>query len=962
MYYFLQFRADKKEPWRLYTEEQLQSAELPGPPAFKTVLMVDQNPEEVTENGLNAVETVLYMGPMYLDFDDADDIDQVLADVNAVIDYLMNKLDIPAEFIHCWLSGGKGVHITIPAQVFGVKKPTKFLPMIYREIMLTIMKGAGLESPCSLDESVYSCGRGRMWRCEGVPRPGSGTYKVGTTPNELADMNSEEYHAIVASPRPALAQPQPGKNVTYAKAEQLLKAARVAASRKVKAMSAACVVPKEAMREWEGIPGCIEKLITEGDSGNSNWNQAAMQLAAYIAARYEKSEEKEYMELLVRPFVKNVESSSRPDPTERLKHVKGQLVRTFNGSIKFAPGALIATIGTPCRQCPICRSDVASGETSQEQVGNYNSEVRIRYDDSGYHLVGEENSRQLTNFTFWPTLEVFELEPYTSASGQTSWRNSERKELIGTLRVAGTDVISEISLSERSWSSKRDLIAAVKGRDAAVYAGDGEIQKLLVALLKFSRDKAEDKELDKMIRANVCGIILDRSDKGTVAHYVEAGAAITGLGGRSPFRFDGNARQSPALITGSNPLEDDDQLATAMRALCKVNEPVQVAQMLGWFVSCHFREHIQFEEPQFPLLNIFGNAGAGKSCLATLMALINGIDYNKAELQNVEVGTLFPLVRYVSSSTTVPRLIEEVNPVQLGNTRYGQIVGILKAAWSHAPIQRGNINSQRELTVTEDRVSAPLVYTSEQSAAVPALRSRSVEVRLQAKALQNQEYRDNYRTAVQNRSAFARLARALVTVALQTSPNALLKILHSKADMIHKRVEERPRWGMMCCLTGLHMLIHTMKEFKVDGVESVEMLERELINYYGGRVTEAERGKSSSEVDRVLSTMNIQADNTFDERLRLFPGKHYWRQGDSLYLVLQSCLPRYHAHTKNVGELAVIRSYHQLAELIEGEVYFLRTEPHPLNNEIDVFVISVKALTEKGTLLNNFENGTEPDQ
>lgn len=959
MYHFLQFRPDKKEPWRMYTEEQLQKADLPGPPAFKTVLMVDQNPEDVTENGLNAVETVLYMGPMYFDFDDADDIDHVLADVNAVIDYLMNKLDIPAEFIHCWLSGGKGVHITIPAQVFGVKKPAKFLPMIYREIMLTVLKGAGLESPCSLDESVYSCGRGRMWRCEGIPRPGSGTYKVGTTPNELADMDSDEYHAIVAAPRPVLAQPQPGKNISFAKAEQLLKAAKVAATRKVKAMSAACVVPREAMREWDGIPGCIEKLITDGDSGNSNWNQAAMQLAAYIAARYDKSEEKEYMELLVRPFVKNVESSSRPSETERLKHVQGQLHRTFSGSIKFAPGALIATIGSPCRQCPICRADVASGETTQETVGQFNSSVRIRWDTSGYYLVGEDSSRQLTNFTFWPKLEVFELEPYTNDKGHTGWRNTERKELVGSLIVDGSSEVVEVSLPERSWSSKRDLISAVKGRDAAVYAGDGEIQKLLVALLKFSRDKAEDKELDKMIRANVCGIVLERGDKGTIAHYVEAGNAITNLGGRSPYRFDGNARQSPALINASNPLPDDEQLAIAMKALCNVNEPVQVAMMLGWFVSCHFREHIQFEEPQFPLMNVYGNAGAGKSCLAMLMANINGIDYTKAELQNVEVGTLFPLTKYVSSSTTVPRLIEEVNPIQLGNNRYGQILGILKAAWSHAPIQRGKIGADRELSVSEDRVSAPLVYTSEQSATSPALRSRSVEVRLQAKSLLNQHYRDSYRTAVQNRSAYSRMARALVTVALGTSPTALLKILHSKSDLIHKGMEDRPRWGMQCCLTGLEMLITTMTEFKVGGVEEVQRLERELITYLGGRVTEVERGKSASEVDRVLGAMNTLADDTFEERMRLQPGKHYWRQGDSLYLVLQSCLPRYHAYSKSIGEQPVIRQFQQLSQLLEGEVYFDRIEQHPENPEVEVYVINAKKLTDKGTTMNNFKRETE---
>lgn len=959
MYYFLQFKPDKKEPWRMYTEEQLEKAELPGPPAFKTVLTVDQNPEEVTENGLNAVETVLYMGPMYFDFDDADDIDNVLGEVNAVIDYLMNKLDIPAEYIHCWLSGGKGVHITVPAQIFGVKKPTKFLPMIYREIMLTVLKGAGLTSPCTLDESVYSCGRGRMWRCEGVPRPNTGTYKVGTSPNELSQMDSDEYHSIVANERPKIATPEPAKSLTFPKAEQLLKAAKVAATRKVKAMNAACVVPREAMREWEGIPGCILKLITEGDAGNSNWNQAAMQLAAYIAARYDKSEEAEYMQLLVEPFVKNVESSSRPSATERRKHVQGQLHRTFSGSIKFAPGALIATIGTPCRQCPICRSDVANGETSQADVNNFNSAVKIRWDPSGYYLVGEDSSRQLTNFTFWPHTEVFQLEHYTNEAGHTAWRNSARKELVGKLIVDGSTEVVEITAQEKSWGSKRDLIHTFKGQNAAVYCGDNEIQKMMVALLKFARDKADDKELDKMVQANVCGIVFDRGERATIAHYVEAHNAITQLGARSPYRFRGDFKQSPALINASNPLPDDEQLATAIKALCNVNEPVQVALILGWFVSCHFREHIQFDEPQFPLLNIFGNAGAGKSCLAMLMGNINGIDYSRVDFQNVEVGTMFPLTQYVSSSTTVPRLIEEVNPVQLGQNRYGQILGILKAAWSHSPIQRGRIGVDRELSVSEDRVSAPLVYTSEQSATAPALRSRSVEVRLQAKSLQNQTYRESYKVAVKNRSALLRMARALVTVALGTSPAAISKIMDSKAGLIHKGMDDRPRWSMQCVLTGLHMLIHTMEEFEVGGVEEVQRLEATLITYLGGRVSEVERGKSASEVDRVLAAMNIMADDTYDERLRLLPSKHYWRQGDSIYMVLQSCVPRYQSYCKSIGEVPVFKQFNQLTQLIEGEVYFERIEAHPENPEIEVYVINAAKLSLKGTVMNNFRRDTE---
>lgn len=962
MNYFLQFRPDKKEAWRPYTEEQMRNSDLPGPPAFQTVLMVSQDPEEVIEQDLDPLDVVKYLGPMYLDFDDENDIDRVIGDVNAVLDYLINKLDIPEQYIHCYLSGGKGVHITIPQQIFGVKGPTKFLPMIYKEIMLTIEQCAGLDAPSTLDHNVYSCGRGRMWRCEGVARPGSGTFKVGTTANELAQMDSDDYYAVVATARPKMATPEPGKSLVFAKAEQLYKASKVTAARKVRAMKEASTVPLDVLRNWEGIPGCIELLITQGDCDGSNWNQAAMQLASYIAARYTPADEKEYIELLVRPFAKNVESSSRPKESERFKHVKDQLNRTFRGSFKFAPGALIAAIGTACRACPVCRSDLAAGETAQADAAlTYHHDSKIKYDAKGYWLVGENASRQLTSFTFWPDTEVYELEPATLPDGSPGWKESPRKELRGLLLDEHGARVEGMSMPERTWGSRRDLISSVQGRVGAnVFCSDGEIQKLQQAILFFAKERAETKELDRMIRANVCGLILDTSGKYPVPHYVESESSITSLGGRSAYRFNGNPRQSPALLSQQDPLVDDVELETAIRALCRCNEPVQMAMLIGWFAACHYREHIQFEEPQFPLLNISGNAGAGKTSIAMQVAMLNGIDYAKAEFQNVEVGTLYPLIKYVSSSTTVPRLIEEVNPNLLGHQTYSRIAGILKASWNKAPIQRGRI-TDREVGISEDRVSSPLVYTSEQTAIMPALRSRSVEVKLQSRTLHNDSFRDNFRIVTSKRQSLLRMARAMVTVAMGTSPRSLLEIFHSKADLIHKALPDRPRWSMQTVLTGLHMLMHTMTEFKVGGVDEVQKLYDALVAYLGGQVIVAERGKAASEVDRVLNALNIQADATFEERHRIEPGTHYWRQGDSLYLVMQSCLPRYLGYTRTIGEVATIRVYEQIASLLEGEVYFERREPHPYREGVDVFVISLKKLYDKGTTLNNFVDDTDAE-
>lgn len=942
---FLQFNADKSDRWKPYTVEQLENNKLPSAPTFQTVLLLDQDPEQLVEQDINPIDTVKYFGPMYLDFDDAEDIDRVLDEVRLVIDYLKHKLDIPEQYINCWLSGGKGVHITIASELFGVKNPVKFLPLIYREIMLTIQEGAGLPRNSSIDDSVYSLGRGRMWRCEGYPRPGKGTYKVATTPDELDSMDEGIYHTLVAAARPALRTIKPGKEVSSLKCIELYKRAKAAATKRVRAMNDATTVPKEALRLWEGIPGCIHKLITEGDQAGSNWNQAAMQLASYIAARYERSEEAEYTADLIEPFVRNVESSSRNSESERRKHVKEQLNRTFRGSFKLSPGAIISVIGSKCGNCPICRSDLASGDTDQQDADSvhFHAPSKIAWDSNGYWKIAENGRRQLTSFTFWVDYEVFRATDGT--------REGPRIELQGrVIDDAGNQF--EETIRETAWGSKKEFLAEFKGLgEAQTFCGDADLQYLLKAIMYFSRCAAEEQELGKMTRSNTCGIFLEQKGTVIVPHYIEADGAITNTG-RSHYKFDGQQDQSPMLLPVQTPVEGDEDLEIAISSLCQVNEPVAVALTLGWHVACHFRQHIQHEEPQFPLLNLNGNAGSGKTSMAVLMGFMNGIDYVRSPYMNVEVGTMYPLQKYLTSSTTVPRLVEEVNPLTCGNN-YHRVIGLFKASWNRAPINRGQLRD-REMSINDDRVQAPIIFTSEQSSTSPAIRDRTVEVTLKSKTRTDPKYKEHYQRAVGRRFALMRLAKALLTVAMNTPPRHVMEIFRSKDHLIKEQIADRPRWSYQTCLTGLHMLVHTMKEYGVGGVGEVEKLEAALVAYLGGEVIEDSRGKSASEVGRVLEVLNTLADETTEDKDRLKPGLHYWKQGDSLYLVLQSCHPNYLRYCRSIGDPPVIRHLDQLNRLISGEVYHLRTEPHP-GKPADVFVVSVDMVAKYGTNLNNFQ-------
>lgn len=944
MYYFAQFRPDKKEAWRMIDERQLQS--LQQPPAFMTVLKIDQDPEQLAEAGEDPVDHVKYLGPMFWDFD-GPDIDVVLDDVRILLTWLKDRLEIDVAYIHCWLSGQKGVHITVPAEVWGVTSAMKILPLIYKQL-------AAVKSIPCLDTSVYSANRGRMWRCEGIPRPGTGTYKVGVTFQELMEMDADQYQVLVKGPRPPLSQPSPPKGTTFPMAESLFKSSRIAAQKLLRESRSGTGVSSEALAAIQGIPGCIEKLITEGDSAESNWNQAAMQLAAYIAGKYDRNDQT-YMEELVEPFVVNVHSGSRNTERDRLSHMKDQLNRAFAGKLKFYVGALISVIGKPCGACPICNPAKASeqGVDMGETEFKYCELTKVKESPRGYLMAGENSFRTLTTFIFRPEKSFHDLE----VDDNGEYRESQRKALAGTLIDDEGDSY-EFTMPESAWRGRRDLSNAVEGwGTSTVIASDIEVQRMLRAIMRFSKES-----MDRITRTPVCGLLLERKGAGVVPHYVEAAGSCTQHGIRSRFVYTGKPDLSPTLMEGDYPYEDDEELHHAITGLVGCNEDHAIAAALGWAVACHFREHFHHCFNQFPLLNLSGNAESGKSSLAFLLFRINGMDYTRADYINCEVSSVFPILKYLSSSTTVPRLMEEFNPANIPAREYVRILGLLKAAWNRAPIPRGFL-SGKEVKVTADRVSAPIVFASEQCPDMPAIKSRTVEVKMTSKALNVPEHTRCYRRAVKHQDALLRLAKALVTKALHTSPEQVKRRMDELEHMVSDEIGHRPKFSYQTCLFGLAMLEETLREVgQKESADAIADLLPVLPAYLNRSTKTLKTDKRRSEVDKVLIAFGQMAETPDDLRYGLQAGIHYWRQGDMLYINLHSCMPRYLRYARGQGETPVIRDDRQMAPLLEGETYFDHLDHHPSHPSLPIHVINLAKAAEKGNILNHvFQDETEAE-
>lgn len=955
MYHYLQYRPDKKEAWRFVSTKQIEASK--KPPAYISVLQVDQEVGALEEAGEDPLELVKYKGPMYFDLDSNDDIAAVLDSSRDLLEKVRSQLGVPDEYIQCWLSGGKGVHFTIHERVFGVKRAAKYLPYIWHEIAKQV------QVP-HLDMGVYSAGKGRLWRCPGVARPGTGTYKVPVSLEELEAMDEETYSILCAQPRPENEPKTPPENVSIAKAELAFKVAKRDAGRRVRAIKNAKVIPTDELRALTDTPGCIETLITEGDRGDSNWNQAAMQIAAWIAARYTKDEEDQYTEQVIDPFIANVESSSRPSEKERRKHVKDQLNRAFSGKTSFAVGPLIKTIGEPCHKCPLCRGDIsfdAPRPTNKiEDFQFFDKENKILANHRGYlQYRGDNPARVLTTFTFWPHTLVKHFEE-TSAG---VYQDHGVKSMIGTL-ICGNDKRHDYRVPTEAWASSSQMRKTVNSAGGAVPCGDSDLQMIYHSI---NHEVIQDEEgvrdgIETMAEVAYCGILLEKQRaKGGVIkyvpHYVEENDAITPTRTgsiKSKFRYAAASKEQgdlcPHLLEEEFPLIDDDDLKSALTGLFNMNEKSSLAKSIGWICATFLKEHLHQVYGQFPLLGIWGNASAGKSMSAYTLCSLAGMDYlDQAQAINMETATPQPLRAFVSSSSTVPRLIEELNIAGVRNKGYyTDAMGILKAAYNGTSIQRGSLSGAQ---VT--RVKSPILYISEQRPNRPAVRNRTVEVMLTASNREKEGRSVAFNAAFEGRHHLRRAAKAMLDTALRLSLADIREMFEEVKPLVSDGMDERPRYNFRVCMLGLNFMARSLARFDIDVSEEVEALKDAFQAELGTNYKKIEQSLRRSEVDMVMSDFDQMASEP-DQRDGLQPGIDYIRSGNWLSVDLSRCFNRYRRYSKSVGQDLMFQRSDALADLLSGEMYFDRMEMDENRPLVKRFVLNIEKMRKKGISVDNF--------
>lgn len=933
-----------REKWKFLSDEEV--ANLSSRPMFTTALKLTANPQQVATTGKDPAQVVKYFGPMHFDLDEANDINAALENGRELIKKIQVVLGIDPSYVDIFLSGKKGLHMTIPAHVFGVREPVTLLPMAWKFIAEQLIVP-------TLDMSIYSMGKGRMWRNPNVRRK-CGTYKVPITLEELETLTAEQCEVLVSAPREDFKTPSDrNENYTASLAAAMYRDGMKAARKLSKKLKEAQNAVLENAEELPEVPGCIEKLITEGDCDDSNYNQAVMQLAGWIAARFSKSDTETYDSLLVEPFISNVHSSTRPSLQERRQHVEDMLERAFAGRIAFSRAAVIHTIGGACHNCPICRPDLMESKQAEDgEDEGFHSDTKIKLTPQGYRRVSSTSSVRLTSFVFMPKVIYNRLE-----RTDTGMRETDRLGMRGDVKDDEGRVFYDVDIPEDAWRSKNNLISAVSGKGTSVVFGsDADLSSIQRAIMHFNR--LED--MSTMTFTEAAGFYLEQLDNGDARpHYVESERAITGGGMPSRFHYCGHTSHVPNLIE-ADPLDKDcSEVEECLANMANMNERHSIAVIMGWLAANFFREHLNYNVPEYPSLNVCGNSGAGKSATTRLLSMISGLNYNKpgCEPLSLEVSSLVPLHSYVSNSTTIPRLIEEANETQVKRTVWTGFINVVKCAWDRTSVSRGTLSNGRGTGPGQVfyRVSAPLMFISEQRPQKPAIQERCISVMLSKRGRSSSLCRQAFIAASERSASLPRIGRSLLDLSMTTPPSEFTKaeLERQYGDVVPEDFDDRPRYSYMIVLMGLNQLVRALLKAELTaGADTVQELIEDLQQYLADNSKMLSASKRTSEVDLCLKYLNAMAGDT-QARSGLRPGYHYLRTGKELKLNLEMIFPAYRRWCSETSLSCVFTSTEQLAELLMSEPYYDRTEPHP-EKHIPLHVINTDVASTRGVSCCHF--------
>lgn len=207
------------------------------------------------------VEDANLYGNLYLDFDDANSLDNAREDAIHTLSFFKIVYQIQPDKIKIYFSGHKGFHLIIPSEILGIQ-PRKDLNGIFKTIAEQI-KTFSIHK--TVDLKIYD--NKRLFRVPNTINSSTGLYKIMLTPDELINLTEQDIKNLAKQPRNLTLKDKPVYNPMagnqYLKAiENYEKLAKEFASREK---------GFRYRKTLNVVPECIQNILENGaEEGSRN--------------------------------------------------------------------------------------------------------------------------------------------------------------------------------------------------------------------------------------------------------------------------------------------------------------------------------------------------------------------------------------------------------------------------------------------------------------------------------------------------------------------------------------------------------------------------------------------------------------------------------------------------------------------------------------------------------------------
>ena len=920
MLYFF-YQPAPKTPWVPALASQRAAILKEKNPALCTVLDVDS----VFDPGTTADEAAAakYSGPLYWDID-SEDLATAIQQAQKLLTLIESK-GVNLNSLRCYLSGGKGFHILMDQATFMPKAQPNgvaMLPAIYKEM---VWSTAFVDD---VDMRVYSGGRGRQLRCVNYKRE-NGLYKVSVTPAEIFDLDEEKYKQLCSSPRNDVPVEAPTFNHEFGLAYSLAfdKVNKAVVKRKSRSKIETDLKGK-FKGEW---PETLKLIINGlGIRPEAGFNQIAMQVAitavalGKVTGTDDKAERKRQEEQLLDECAGLINDhkgdSDRYGTPRKRRNFMREMIRYVesNPLYEFSAGGVLSLLEPEFRG----NADITFGEYVPDTQLTVASVVAAKATEDGTtpSVAAAPGAPE--------TIEIFEEDQGSvrvSKAGifvrsDDGFKNISNVGLINptTLRQLKGDYLGfevEVHIDGKSEGVKYIPMSAFSSRGqfhgwASNHGGEMLGTDIHVgSLIKIMRKKANrsGSVVYAIAREGVDLVVPPGCTDKSKFDVVWASNTEVISTGETKYRFI--SRWGAEGYSGTDlmnaPALTKDEDTEFLDHLLRINSDENLAKMLGWFSASFLTQLIRREMDQFPLMQVFGQAGAGKSAT---VKLLNGMHYYlKKPRQMASSGqTFFPIMTAVGTSASIPVVFEEMKPRQMQKQYKDQIQNLFRSNYSGDVNARGAVNKdkgQSELGVTDFNNSAPLVFVGEAIEDQSAIMERCVVVSLTKAARFGRGPDFAYCQA--HATTMGKIGKTLVQAALSTNyidlGNQIRACHKSLCEGLSEAVSDehvRSLFNLAVALIGLEFFRETMSRIFGDRYD-------ERI----GELSDAIRGNvmnnipnNMSECARVLDVMS-QLSRNDDPNYRLQQGVDYTfdKDGKHMDLKVRTAYAKYVKWQRSLG-------------------------------------------------------------